>query len=239
MENDFGVLLRSIRKSRMMSQKDLAEKAGIDPSHLNKIEKGINMPSDKVLFNLADVLVAEELFTAAGMLIPPEFEKKHPLKEPIKFPQVEYPQVLEKMHNIYLNEFHKAFHERLEKEDEIGVIIRLISSTRSVYLTYEKGLGQTENENIKIFVETANNLLKLYGQLDELQYKMGEDTRYTEGEAAGKCMALQDIWEEIQRNINFNLSGFLADIIKLDKNDAEFIADIINVRKSKKPPTVE
>ena len=74
--DDFGSYLRNIRKTRMMSQKELAEKVGIAPSHLNKIEKGIRNPSEKVLFLLADVLVAENLFTVAGRLIPPEMKVK-------------------------------------------------------------------------------------------------------------------------------------------------------------------
>lgn len=61
-----------------MTQKELAKKAQIDTSHLNKIEKGIRMPSYKVLFRLANVLIAEELFLAAGRVIPSEFIEKYP-----------------------------------------------------------------------------------------------------------------------------------------------------------------
>lgn len=248
--NDFGTLLRAIRESRKMSQTELAEKVGIDQSHLNKIEKGIRNPSKEVLFRLADVLVAEELFTAAGMLVPPEFKKKYQLKEPIKFPQVEYPQTLENIRNIYSNEFHKVFHERLHKEDEIRVFIKFINSNYDMYRMYEeafvKAKDEDKDENLKSLLDTGKQLNILYDNLQRAQEDLAETFRYLEGEAAGKIIALEEIWKEIQRNIEHNLSGFLQDFIKLDKSDAEFIADIINMRKSKnnpivkeKPPTVE
>jgi len=52
----FGTKLRKIRKSKKVTQEKLAEKAGIDYSHLNLIEAGKRNPTLKIIAKLARVL---------------------------------------------------------------------------------------------------------------------------------------------------------------------------------------
>jgi len=73
---DIGSRIVNLRKLHNISANKLSKELNVDPSTINKIEKGIRNPSEKVLFLLADVLVAENLFTVAGRLIPPEMKVK-------------------------------------------------------------------------------------------------------------------------------------------------------------------
>lgn len=51
--------LISLRKERGYSQRELAERSGIDASQLAKIERGYNSPSIATLTKLAEALGAE------------------------------------------------------------------------------------------------------------------------------------------------------------------------------------
>lgn len=64
--------LRAIRKSKNLSQANLAEMVGVKQATISRIEKGVNHPSLDVVIKIADVLdVTEvELF---GL---PEMEQK-------------------------------------------------------------------------------------------------------------------------------------------------------------------
>src|SRR3972149_3210870 len=68
-KREFGSSLRNLRKQAGLSQRDLAEKVGIDFSYLSKIENGVmSPPSQEVILRLAEVLDADrdELLTLAG-----------------------------------------------------------------------------------------------------------------------------------------------------------------------------
>ncbi|MDK2817237.1 MAG: Helix-turn-helix domain [Moorella sp. (in: firmicutes)] len=71
-----GELLRTLRRRHNMSLRELAEKIGVDHSHLSRIESGKVMPKYDLIYKLATVLKAPELYIAAGyippMLYPPE-----------------------------------------------------------------------------------------------------------------------------------------------------------------------
>lgn len=51
--------LISLRKERGYSQRELAERSGIDASQLAKIERGYNSPSIATLTKLAEALESE------------------------------------------------------------------------------------------------------------------------------------------------------------------------------------
>ena len=74
---EFPERLRSLRKEAQLSQRDLAERVGVDFTYLSKIENGrVEPPSETVLKNvsreLAEALgrdeteLADELITLAG-----------------------------------------------------------------------------------------------------------------------------------------------------------------------------
>lgn len=51
-----GARIKELRKSRAMSQEQLAEKIDVDPKHLSRIEVGRGYPSLDALENIANVL---------------------------------------------------------------------------------------------------------------------------------------------------------------------------------------
>ena len=67
----FGARLKELRIQAGLTQRELAEKANIDYTYLNKIENGVMpAPSEKVILRLAEALNADkdELITLAGRI---------------------------------------------------------------------------------------------------------------------------------------------------------------------------
>lgn len=67
----FGKKLRELRSQAHLTQRELAQKIGVDFTYLSKIENGVlPPPSEKVLLLLAESLNADkdELFTLAGRI---------------------------------------------------------------------------------------------------------------------------------------------------------------------------
>lgn len=56
LQNKLGEKIRQLRKSRGLTQEQLAEKLCIDNKHLSRIEKGKHMPTYKILKSLAETL---------------------------------------------------------------------------------------------------------------------------------------------------------------------------------------
>jgi len=56
--NNFGIVLKKLRKERKITQRDLAEKVGVDFSYISKIENGRfeNSPSEKTIIEIAKAL---------------------------------------------------------------------------------------------------------------------------------------------------------------------------------------
>ena len=54
-----GVNVRRLRKAKKLTQEQLAEKVGISPVHMNRIEQGHSSPSAEVLFAISDELGVE------------------------------------------------------------------------------------------------------------------------------------------------------------------------------------
>lgn len=54
--NQFGTKLKEIRKSRGLTQFELAERVGIDEKHLSRIENGKNFPFYPTLIKLLNAL---------------------------------------------------------------------------------------------------------------------------------------------------------------------------------------
>lgn len=52
----FGRILRTLRKEAQMSQEQLALSAGVERNFVSLIERGINQPTIRVVFKLADAL---------------------------------------------------------------------------------------------------------------------------------------------------------------------------------------
>ena len=68
---EFRARLRELRKQAGLSQRELADKLGINFTYLSKIESGVMPPpSEKVILRLAEVLNADkdELMTLAGKI---------------------------------------------------------------------------------------------------------------------------------------------------------------------------
>lgn len=69
--DSFGQKLEALRKRKKLSQKQLAEKAGISPSYLSRVERGKrNIPHPNILKKMAAPLgmTEAELLTLAGYL---------------------------------------------------------------------------------------------------------------------------------------------------------------------------
>ena len=56
LQNELGEKIRQIRKSKGLTQEQLAEQIGIDNKHLSRIEKGRHMPTYNIIKKLAAVL---------------------------------------------------------------------------------------------------------------------------------------------------------------------------------------
>jgi transcriptional regulator with XRE-family HTH domain len=59
--NDFGKFLKDLRKERKITQRDLAERVGVNFTYISKIENGKleNPPSEKTIVKIARVLDAD------------------------------------------------------------------------------------------------------------------------------------------------------------------------------------
>ena len=59
--NDFGTVLKDLRKERRITQRELAERVGVDFTYISKIENGRleNSPSEKTIAEIARVLGAD------------------------------------------------------------------------------------------------------------------------------------------------------------------------------------
>ncbi|MDP8235144.1 MAG: helix-turn-helix transcriptional regulator [Candidatus Erginobacter occultus] len=64
MKNFFGDNVRRIRKSRNLSQEDLAEKSGLHRTYVSGIERGVRNPTLAIICRIAAALGVkpEELF---------------------------------------------------------------------------------------------------------------------------------------------------------------------------------
>ena len=84
---EFGARLRELRIKACLTQRELAEKVGVDFSYLSKIENGaLSPPSEKVIRRLGEVLNADkdELITLAGR-IPADIAQMLKNRETLQF----------------------------------------------------------------------------------------------------------------------------------------------------------
>lgn len=76
--DDFGTTLKKLRKQKRITQRDLAERIGVDFTYISKIENGQlkNTPAIQTIEKIADVLEADpnELILLADK-IPTEFKE--------------------------------------------------------------------------------------------------------------------------------------------------------------------
>jgi transcriptional regulator with XRE-family HTH domain len=52
----FGVVLRTLRRERQLSQEDLALEAGLQRNYISLLERGLNSASIKTIFKIAKAL---------------------------------------------------------------------------------------------------------------------------------------------------------------------------------------
>jgi transcriptional regulator with XRE-family HTH domain len=72
-----GNILRNLRKKTKLSVFKVAKRVHISGNYLSMLERGINAPSDTVLFNLAEFYGVEpqELFKLYDRVVPPSNEQ--------------------------------------------------------------------------------------------------------------------------------------------------------------------
>ncbi|GBF32604.1 hypothetical protein DCCM_0800 [Desulfocucumis palustris] len=220
---DFGIILKSIRESRMMTQKDLAEQAGIAQSHLNKIEKGNRMPSDQVLYKLAEALMAPDLFISAGRMIPTKFEEMYPKPKGIE--PVEYPTFFNNLANFYHTTYKSAFYNEMEIEDKIKDHERLIDSLEKILLS-------SSEHDTEIKISTMQNIINNYCEIVKYFWNL-KVAAIDLGKALGKKQSIDEIINEFNKYLNTNLVDFLVQFTNLNPTDADIIADIIQTRKNR------
>ena len=71
----FGSAIRDMRTAKGMSQEALAAAAGVERSHMGKIERGQHMPSLAAILKLSAALecTAADLIAATEALLPPNY----------------------------------------------------------------------------------------------------------------------------------------------------------------------
>jgi XRE family transcriptional regulator, regulator of sulfur utilization len=71
----FGTTVRAIRIAGGLAQEALAHRAGIERSHMGKIERGQHMPTLAITFKIAKALEvsAAELMKGTAERLPPEY----------------------------------------------------------------------------------------------------------------------------------------------------------------------
>ena len=71
----FGAAIRKLRTAKGLSQEALAGEAGIERSHMGKIERGQHMPSLSAILKLGTALgcTAANLVAATEALLPPDY----------------------------------------------------------------------------------------------------------------------------------------------------------------------
>lgn len=75
--SQFGELLRNLRKQRKVTQRQLAERVGIDFTYISKIESGtMDPPAEDKIIRIAEVLQvqSEELILVANK-VPKSFQR--------------------------------------------------------------------------------------------------------------------------------------------------------------------
>ncbi|MGI8643985.1 MAG: helix-turn-helix domain-containing protein [Thermomicrobiales bacterium] len=60
-----GPVIKALRQDQQLSLQSVAERAGISPSHLSRIERGLTVPSYDVLDRIADA-IGSDLTTLRG-----------------------------------------------------------------------------------------------------------------------------------------------------------------------------
>jgi len=75
MSDVFGAALRMARTRKNMTQRDLAERLGVDHTYISKIEHGsMPVPSGALVFLMASILEEDGLVMLAGK-VPPGLKK--------------------------------------------------------------------------------------------------------------------------------------------------------------------
>ena len=67
----FGATVRELRVERGIAQESLAHRAGVERSHMGKIERGTHMPTLAIIFKIAGALecsVAEQMTSMEALM---------------------------------------------------------------------------------------------------------------------------------------------------------------------------
>jgi len=68
--------LRAVRQARGLTLKQVADRIGVDQSHLSKVERGESMLSLDALYRIAVVLELRELASMLRLYVPPGLRRK-------------------------------------------------------------------------------------------------------------------------------------------------------------------
>jgi transcriptional regulator with XRE-family HTH domain len=117
MQETFGRMIRSLRKARGISQRDLAEKAGIDFTYLSKIENDrMPPPAESTIRAMAEVLQsdADELIRLAGKV--PSDLAEYLIREPLAIKFLRSAQGDIKTREDWIKLLRKVDQERADSE---------------------------------------------------------------------------------------------------------------------------
>ncbi len=86
---EIGNLVKKLRTQNGLSMAQLAVRVGINPIYLSQVERGVRLPSDEIIQNIADFFNLDEndLFDMAGrvpLVVREELEKQSMLQNLLK-----------------------------------------------------------------------------------------------------------------------------------------------------------
>jgi len=175
----FGKQLKTIRKSRKMTQERLSELIGIHPRQVSKIETGEHFPTSTTLENLCIELDAtpKELFnfelagdreyvnTGTGVV----YNYKATVKNNVVY-----------LHDIQKNITHAQKATSDEIDEEMFVIAKNINRSVIVQYVYEDGTSKTIEYFPNRTYKVINNKDAEIAALNENIKKLAKDDQYFE-----------------------------------------------------------
>lgn len=240
---NFSRVLTAIRESNKLSQRQLSEIIGVDPSYLSRIEKGERMPSDDIIMRLADALNAPELFTAAGIHVPSEFEQKNSKKivfDPMEFlkqfDETNLPEPLDKLILVHNNKAQFNYLKKFDFYNSLTLIENGIAYLYNDFRDIENEIRNICYDHNKILLdklfETVNNLIKAYQNKEKIKDELN-NIMIIESDSSFYKKGIFNTWEAIQEQVNQDLPSFLTQFIYLETDVAKTVADLIQLQQKK------
>ncbi|MCL6557997.1 MAG: helix-turn-helix domain-containing protein [Firmicutes bacterium] len=256
-----GRAVATLRERIGLSQKELAQRAGITPSHLSRIESGDRMPGKEIIARLAEALYTPGLFLVAGLLVPEEIKSKYNLSDftvPDIFPgNVRQPaEPLKSVCDVLLANMGLLFEETKRLQEKIkGLEI----AAEAIQKLLRKHLEEISPEKIRenlinitpekwvrsgLFYEwLSSHKHSLEEKIKLMEENKGEwhlqilqrlEAEKTLAEVRGKITGITEAYEMTLREAEKDTVSFLCTFTGLDFNSAEIVAELIRVMKEKK-----